>query len=184
MLKKATDPYRALLAYRNTPLSNGFSPAQLLMGRRLRTTVPVLPAVLEPAIPDLQSLQCKEREKRWMDSRNYDRRHRVRNLSDMSPGDQVWITDTRSTGTVTSAHESPRSYLVSGPQGTVRRNRRHLVPMSENSSSESHEHAAGGNLQDTSTDTGQMSPERPQNSPRTGRTRSGRSIKKPDRLDL
>ncbi|ROL41873.1 hypothetical protein DPX16_3501 [Anabarilius grahami] len=61
--------------------------------------------------PDRSRLDAlhKEREKKWMDSSNYDRRHRVRNLSDLSPGDQVWITDTRSTGTVTSAHETPRS---------------------------------------------------------------------------
>ena len=165
-------------------MSNGFSPAQLLMGRRLRTTVPAFPAVLEPAIPDLRSVQRKEREKRWMDASNYDHRHRVRNLSDLSPGDQVWITDTRSTGTVTSAHETPRSYLVNGPQGTLRRNRRHLVPMSADDSSNAQGHAAGVDLQDTSTDTGQVSPEGSQHSPQTVRTRSGRSISKPDRLNL
>uniref|UniRef100_A0A3B3RKB0 Uncharacterized protein n=1 Tax=Paramormyrops kingsleyae TaxID=1676925 RepID=A0A3B3RKB0_9TELE len=52
LLKKARDPYRALLAYRATPLSNGYSPAQLLMGRRLRTTVPTLSENLRPSLPD------------------------------------------------------------------------------------------------------------------------------------
>lgn len=38
LLKKNQDPQRALLAYRSTPLSQGFSPAELLMGRRIRST--------------------------------------------------------------------------------------------------------------------------------------------------
>ena len=35
LLTKSDDPYEALLAYRATPLENGFSPAELCMGRRL-----------------------------------------------------------------------------------------------------------------------------------------------------
>ena len=46
LLRKNEDPYPALLAYRSTPLQNGFSPSELLMGRRLRTKVPVIPRVL------------------------------------------------------------------------------------------------------------------------------------------
>ena len=41
MLKKADDPYLALLAY-------GFSPTELLMGRQLRTALPVQPKLLDP----------------------------------------------------------------------------------------------------------------------------------------
>ena len=37
MLKKADDPHLALLAYRTTTLDNGFNPAELLMGRKLKT---------------------------------------------------------------------------------------------------------------------------------------------------
>ena len=41
LLKKAQDPYKALLNYRNTPLEGiGLSPVQLLMGRRLKTCLP------------------------------------------------------------------------------------------------------------------------------------------------
>lgn len=44
------------------------------------------------------------------------------------PGNLVWITDAKARGTVTSIHNTPRSYLISGPQGTMRRNRNHLMP--------------------------------------------------------
>ena len=40
-MKEAKDPYKALLNYRNTPLEGiGLSPAQLLMDRRLKISLP------------------------------------------------------------------------------------------------------------------------------------------------
>ena len=55
ILKKAheenTDPYLALLEYRNTPVSGmKYSPAQMLMSRRLRTKIPVATSLLTPNI--------------------------------------------------------------------------------------------------------------------------------------
>ena len=41
LLNRENDPYLALMAYHATPLQNGYSPAELLMSQRLRTTVPI-----------------------------------------------------------------------------------------------------------------------------------------------
>ena len=43
LLKKAQDPHKALMAYHTTPLESGLSPAELLMGRKIRTRIPILP---------------------------------------------------------------------------------------------------------------------------------------------
>ncbi|UYV84229.1 hypothetical protein LAZ67_X001595, partial [Cordylochernes scorpioides] len=48
ILKKNQDPSLGLLEYRSTPLENGYSPAELLMGRNLRTTLPFAPENLNP----------------------------------------------------------------------------------------------------------------------------------------
>ena len=53
LLKKSSDPYLALMAYRATPLANGFSPTELLMGRKIRTLVPVIPS--QPGYADIIS---------------------------------------------------------------------------------------------------------------------------------
>ncbi|XP_026567422.1 uncharacterized protein LOC113443432 [Pseudonaja textilis] len=99
------------------------------MGRRLRTTVPTLPSQLDPALPDVDHFAHKEREKRKMNTEYYNRRHRAKPLSDLVPGEHVWVTDTKESGTVLQNHTSPRSYLVDVPKGVVRRNSQHLIPL-------------------------------------------------------
>ena len=51
MLFKQADPLAALMAYRTTPLdieTTGYSPSQLLMGRDIKTMLPMLPHKLFP----------------------------------------------------------------------------------------------------------------------------------------
>ena len=55
ILKKGKDQAKALLAYRSTPLACGYSPAQLLMSRNIRSTVPTFPAHLKPQLPDVEN---------------------------------------------------------------------------------------------------------------------------------
>ncbi|UYV75549.1 PYROXD1 [Cordylochernes scorpioides] len=98
-IKKNQDPSLGLLEYRSTPLENGYSPAELLMGRKLRTTLPIAPENLNPKATDMEEL---------------------------SEGDTVWITDMRIWGIVKKKASTPRSYMVDTPVGTLRRNRFHL----------------------------------------------------------
>jgi hypothetical protein len=42
------NPYIALLEYRNTPIDCGFTPAQLLMGRRTKSILPITSKLLHP----------------------------------------------------------------------------------------------------------------------------------------
>lgn len=185
LLRKAADPYIALLAYRATPLQNGYSPAQLLMGRSLRTTVPTLPSELRPTLPDRSMLVQKEREKGMYDNVNYNRRHGAKSLSSLSSGQQVWITDTKTSGTVIQNHTSPRSYLVDAPHGVVRCNRPHLIPLQSPTQDE-----AGPQpleplpvlVQDHTPPA--LGPSVPSTEISTPRTRSGRAVKQPTRLDL
>ena len=58
------DPLRALLTYRSTPIPGlNLSPARLLMGRELRTTLPTLPQNLRPKT--VNSHQLKAADNRW-----------------------------------------------------------------------------------------------------------------------
>ncbi|PFX21652.1 Transposon Ty3-I Gag-Pol polyprotein [Stylophora pistillata] len=129
LLTKSDDPYEALLAYRATPLENGFSPAELCMGRRLRTTLPTTPSKLTPQWPELTTLREKEAKIKTEQMKEYNRRHAVKELSNLSPGDRVYIPDRKENAVVVSKTPQPRSYyLDTDSNATVRRNRRKLNP--------------------------------------------------------
>ena len=124
ILNKTDDEYLGLLSYRNTPQRNGFSPAQLNMGRKLKTRVPCHPGELRPCTPDADLVRRREKDYRKQMSMDYDRRHKVTEADELSPGDRAWLPDLRVEGKVVGKANGPRSYIISTPNGLVRRNRR------------------------------------------------------------
>ena len=118
LLKKKDDPYLALLAYRATPLETGYSPAELLMSRMLRTTVPSTRKQRAPRVPDRASIRAKDQQLKTRQKRNFDSHHGVRELSPLSPGDTVWMPDRNSEAQVSSEADH-RSYEVASEDGTL-----------------------------------------------------------------
>lgn len=64
LLKKSSDPYLALMAYRASPLANGYSLTELLMGREIHTTVPIIPFQLNSKEPHWGKVKKKEQSYR------------------------------------------------------------------------------------------------------------------------
>jgi len=126
LLQKASDPYLAMLAYRATPLAVGYTPSELLMGRKLRTTVPITRQQRKPIVPDHSAVTERDKREKARQAENFNFHHGARQLPTLQPGDTVYVKDRDSTGTVLR-EVAPRSYEVDTSDGTVRRNRRHMV---------------------------------------------------------
>ena len=133
LIGKSEDPYLAMLSYRATPLEHGYSPAELLMGRKLRTTLPTAKSEMKPKLPDWSAFKLKDESIKERQTRNFDSRHGVRELPPLVEGSQVWITDQETKGIVnketSSYKETSSSYQVTTPKGTIRRNRKHLIAL-------------------------------------------------------
>ncbi|KAJ7995642.1 hypothetical protein DPEC_G00246700 [Dallia pectoralis] len=127
LLEKEGDFHKALLAYRATPLAHGSSPAQLLMGRRIRTPVPIVLEQLKQQWPDLEKFREKDAGLKSQQQQTFNRRHHTQTLPPLQPGQHVWIKPTHTKGTVVSQAYTPRSYEVETLEGgRLRRNRSHL----------------------------------------------------------
>jgi len=117
ILKKSQDPNLGLLDYRSTPLANGYSPAELLMVRRLRTRLPVFPKQLLPAKVDDEKVRGREELGKSKQKQDVDRRNGVRLKEEFKDGDLVWIKDLRTSGNIVEKDSIPRSYIVKTPRG-------------------------------------------------------------------
>ncbi len=125
------DIFLALLSYRSTPIPDlGASPAELAMGRKLRTTMPSLPSTLQPRVISHKEVRERDAVMKRRQKEDYDRRHGVQPLPELSPGDPVLIKTDGEKGWKLPGEVvrkcAPRSFLVQTPRGHLRRNRRHL----------------------------------------------------------
>ena len=129
ILKKEKDKEIALLAYRSTPLSNGYSSAELLMGRRLRNTVPMFQSHLTPDWPDYELLNNHKTCSKIKQQEYYNSRRRAQPLPHITSGTEVQVTTDKKPGVILKETEAPRQYIVQTPSAVIRKNRRHLVPL-------------------------------------------------------
>ena len=194
MLEKAKrdrrDPYLALLEQRNTPVANYKSPAQLSMGRRLRSLLPCTASQLIPETVRYRDTQVRFQKKQAEQKANYDKI--VTPLQPLKSGEAVRVKqegEWRSAEGVELA-DTPRSYVVKTPEGAVyRRNRRNLLQDTSNSlvSNDTSDSRAvqWPAEQEQSQEQQPESLESRQHETNNGsdgyRTRSGRLVKVPDR---
>ena len=76
------DPQLALMTYRSTPVAaTGHSPSELMMGCRIRTTLPVLRRQLKPYTPCPKAVEDNDTRAKQEYARQYDRRHGVKELA-------------------------------------------------------------------------------------------------------
>ena len=190
LLKKGDDPYKALLTYRTTPLQQGYSPSQLLMGRVLRTTVPTTRAQRKPRIPDLSLVKTKDQQIKRRQKKDFDSHHGARELPPLQPGDHVWVQGRESEAEV-EGEVAPRSYQVVTGDGTFRRNRRNLIRLPNPDTAESSEQSGqeGTNTTESSEQPNEQSNEPTTSDESTESTapqalrRSSRNSRPPERLD-
>ena len=117
-----SDTYLPLLDYRNTPLKCGYSPAQLLMGRRLRSILPSTNKQLMPKTVDPNKARKRMTEQQNRTKQHYDKT--ARKLPPLKVGEPVHIQRDKfwEPAKVVSQHNE-HSFKVRTPEGaTYRRN--------------------------------------------------------------
>lgn len=131
--RDGTDVFLNLLNLRNIPRDPTLgSPAERLMSRQTRAAIPVSTKLLEPAPRDAQQISAQLLSKRLTLKHHYDKSSR--SLQPLAEGQVVRLQTPKGydqLGSVKETSKEPRSYIVQSNGRTFRRNRRHILPVSE-----------------------------------------------------
>ena len=99
---------------------------ELLMGRKMQSTLPQLTENLIPKWPFLKERNVLNKQKQ---KKYYDQRHRTQPQPSLEEDDDVWVSidGNKVPGCVMGPVHTPRSYTVETPPGLLRRNRCYLT---------------------------------------------------------
>jgi len=133
MEKSKRDVFQNLLNLRNIPRNETLgSPAERLMSRQTRTTLPISKSILVPALKDNVAVKTQLSKKRHCQKTYYDKSSRA--LRPLIKGEIVRLATSKGhdrIGLVKQLCDEPRSYLVETEGKEYRRNRKHILPVAE-----------------------------------------------------
>ncbi|XP_037568045.1 uncharacterized protein K02A2.6-like [Dermacentor silvarum] len=113
IIRKSANVAEGLLAHSATPGPEGYSSAEVLMGRKLKTNVPTLPETLEPKWEYQHQFRRNNAVIREREAKHYNRRHKTRDRPPLKPGTVVQIREgSQQQGTIVGESNAPRSYVV------------------------------------------------------------------------
>ena len=93
LISKSKDLYLSLLSYRTTSFPwCGYSPAELSMDRKLRTTIPQVSEHLVPNWIYLEAFRQSNRAFKEKQKLDHDRHHKTKELPPIPADSGVWIT--------------------------------------------------------------------------------------------
>ena len=122
---KSDDISAALLAYRAAPMSEGYSPGELMFGRPLRTPLGK-PLDVHVDYKEFERV-CIEQKERQIE--RWNKKFNAKYLPELSKGQIVWVkapTDRGFKAVVVEKDKHPESYWVKAGNSSFRRNRKHL----------------------------------------------------------
>ena len=93
LLKHSVDLHLAVLSYWATPMPwCGFSPSELCMGRRIRTTILLVMKQLIPSWSYLPKFKKDNQKFKEEQKEDFDRGHRAKEQSEITDGSEVVVT--------------------------------------------------------------------------------------------
>ena len=130
--KDGSDVQLGLPNLRDTPRDGMGSPAQRLLSRRTRTTLPTSTKLLKPKPLSTSRVSTRLKKVRQQQKQYHDKS--ARHQRPLKPIEVVCMQTDKGfqrLAVVNSTRDSPRSYIVTSDGADYVRNRRHLLPVSE-----------------------------------------------------